>query len=103
MRIKKGDQVKVIAGKEKGKTGKVLSILTKTNRVVVEKVNLVKKHKRPDKTGKGGIMEKEGSIHLSNVVPLCSKCDTGIRVGYKRLEDGKQSRICSKCKETIDQ
>ncbi len=103
MYIKKGDMVRVVAGKEKGKTGKVLSILRDRERVVVEKVNLVKKHQRPDAKGKGGILEKEGSIHVSNVMVICSKCDDAVRVGHKVLEDGKKVRICKKCNEILDE
>jgi large subunit ribosomal protein L24 len=102
-RIKKGDMVEVTAGKEKGKTGKVMKVLTDKDRVVVEKINFIKKHARPDAKGKGGILEKEGSIHISNVMRICGKCDTGSRVGYKTLEDGKKVRICRKCKEVLDE
>ncbi|MGV8079359.1 MAG: 50S ribosomal protein L24 [Syntrophales bacterium] len=102
MLLKKGDIVKVIAGKEKGKTGKVLKTLGEKKRVVVEKVNVVKRHKRPDAKGKGGILEKESSIHASNVMLLCSKCNTGVRIGHQVLEDGKKVRICRKCQEILD-
>ncbi|MCX7816588.1 MAG: 50S ribosomal protein L24 [Syntrophales bacterium] len=101
-KLKKGDMVKVLAGKEKGKTGKILKVIPEKCRVIVEKVNIVKKHKRPDVHGKGGILEKEASIHLSNVAYLCSKCNTGVRIGYKVLEDGKKVRICKKCNEVLD-
>ena len=102
MRLKKGDMVKVLTGKEKGKTGKVLKALREEKQVVVEKLNFVKKHQKPDAKGKGGIVEKEGPIHLSNVAYLCSKCNTGVRIGFKLLDDGKKVRICSKCKEQLD-
>ena len=102
MGIKKGDIVQVVSGKEKGKTGKVLNILNKKNRVIVEKLNLIKKHQKPDNKGKGGVVEKEGSIHLSNVVVFCGKCNSGVRVGYKVLEDGDKVRYCKKCSETMD-
>ena len=102
MGIKKGDMVQVITGKEKGKTGKVLNILKKKNRVVVEKLNLIKKHQKPDSKGKGGVVEKEGSIHVSNVLVLCTKCNTGVRTGFKTLEDGRKVRYCKKCNETMD-
>jgi len=102
IRLKKGDMIKVISGKEKGKTGKVLKTIREENQVVVEKLNFVKKHQKPDAKGKGGIVEKEGPIHLSNVAYLCSKCNTGVRVGYRILEDGKKVRICLKCKEQLD-
>ena len=101
-RLKKGDTVKVIAGKEKGKTGKIVSTIPDKQRVIVEKINLVKRHKRPDAKGKGGIVEKEGSIHVSNVMNLCSKCGTGVRIGHKILDDGKKARVCAKCHEILD-
>jgi len=103
MHIKKGDMIQVTTGKEKGKTGKVLAIIKDKNRVVVEKMNMVKKHQRPDAKGKGGVVEKEGSIHMSNVMLMCNKCNTGVRIGFKVLEDGKKVRICKKCKEILDE
>ena len=102
LRLKKGDTVKVIAGKEKGKTGKVLKVIVDKSQVVVEKLNFVKRHQKPDAKGKGGIVEKEGPIHISNVAFVCSKCETGVRVGQKALEDGKKVRVCSKCQEILD-
>ena len=102
LRLKKGDTVKVIAGKEKGKTGKVLKVVIDKSQVVVEKLNFVKRHQKPDAKGKGGIVEKEGPIHISNVVFLCSKCEAGVRMGQKVLEDGKKVRVCSKCQEILD-
>lgn len=101
-RLKKGDTVKVIAGKEKGKTGKILNIASDKDQVVVEKLNIVKRHKRPDAKGKGGIVEKEGPINISNVMFFCNKCDTGVKVGYKILEDGGKARVCKKCNEILD-
>ena len=101
-RLKKGDMVKVLAGKDKGKTGKILKTIPEKGRIVVEKINLVKKHKRPDQKNKGGIVEKEGSFHISKVALLCGKCNTGVRVRSKILEDGKKVRICSKCNEVIN-
>ncbi|MFB3926823.1 MAG: 50S ribosomal protein L24 [Syntrophales bacterium] len=100
--VKKGDTVEVIAGKEKGKTGKVMKVLTDKNRLIVEKLNFIKKHARPDAKGKGGILEKEGSIHISNVMLVCGKCNTASRVGYQILEDGKKVRTCKKCNEILD-
>jgi large subunit ribosomal protein L24 len=101
-RLKKGDTVKVIAGKEKGKTGKIMNTFAEKQRVTIEKVNLLKRHKKQDAKGKGGIIEKEGSIHVSNVMYLCSKCGTGVRIGYKIMDDGKKARVCKKCHETLD-
>ena len=100
--LKKGDLVKVIAGKEKGRTGKILKTIRDKDRVVVEKLNLLKKHKRADAKSKGGVIEKEGSIHASNVLLICNKCDTGVRLGYKILEDGKKVRVCKKCNEILE-
>lgn len=101
--IKKGDTVRVITGREKDKTGKVLRVIRDKNRIIIEKLNLLKKHQRPDKRGKGGIVEKEGSIQVSNVMLVCNKCNTGVKVGYKILEDGKKVRICRKCQEILDE
>jgi large subunit ribosomal protein L24 len=101
-RLKKGDTVKVISGKEKGKTGKIMSVIADRQRVILEKINLIKRHQRPDAKGKGGIVEKEGPIHVSNVSYLCSKCGTGVRIGYKVLDDGKKVRVCGKCHEILD-
>ncbi len=102
-RLKKNDKVKVIAGKEKGKIGKVVSVLHEKERVVVENVNFVKRHTRPGgQTRHGGIIEKEAPIHWSNVMLLCNKCMEPIRVKKKRLEDGKKVRVCGKCGEIID-
>ncbi len=103
MHIKKNDTVKVIAGREKGKTGKVLGVTKDKNRVLIEKINLMKKHQRPDAKGKGGIVEKESPLHVSNVMLVCSKCNTGVRVRYKELEDGKKVRVCNKCQELLDE
>lgn len=102
-RLKKGDTVKVVAGKEKGKTGKIMRILSKKNRVTVEKLNLMKRHQKPDAKGKGGIVEKEGALHISNVMFLCGKCNAAVRIGYRMLEDGKKVRVCKKCNELLDE
>ncbi len=103
MHIKKNDMVQVIAGREKGKTGKVIGVTKEKTRVLVEKVNLIKRHQRPDARGQGGIVEKEAPLHLSNVMLFCSKCNSGVRVGYKMLEDGKKVRVCKKCQELLDE
>ncbi|MFP4445048.1 MAG: 50S ribosomal protein L24 [Desulfosudaceae bacterium] len=103
LNIRKNDKVKIIAGKDKGKIGKVLSVSSKKNRVVVEHVNLVKHHKRPDvKFREGGIIEKEAPLHRSNVMLMCSKCVKPVRVRMKQLEDGGRARMCANCKELID-
>ncbi|MBI4746078.1 MAG: 50S ribosomal protein L24 [Deltaproteobacteria bacterium] len=101
--VKKNDTVKIIAGKEKGKTGKVIVVIPKKERVIIEKINLVKRHTKPrGAAGQGGIIEKEGAIHLSNVMVVCPKCDSAVRFGYKLLEDGNKVRVCKKCEEPID-
>ncbi len=100
--LKKGDLVKVVAGKEKGKSGKILKTIADKDRVIVEKVNLVKKHQKPDQKSKGGIVEKEAAIHRSNVMYLCGKCNKAARLGIKIMEDGKKARVCNKCRETLD-
>ena len=101
--VKKNDQVVVIAGKERGKIGKVIKIFPDRQRLIVEKVNMIKRHSRPGmQSQQGGIIEKEGSLPLSNVMIICHKCNTGVRTGRKLLEDGKKVRVCKKCGEVLD-
>jgi len=101
--LRKDDKVKVIAGKDKGKIGKVLSVNSKNNRVLVENINIMKRHSRPSAQNKqGGIIESEAPVHLSNVSLLCNKCLAPIRVKMQILEDGKKTRVCRKCDEIID-
>lgn len=101
--IKKDDKVKVIAGKDKGKIGKVLKVNRKTSRVLVEKINIVKRHSKPSAQNKqGGIVEKEMPIQWSNLMVMCNKCVTPARVKMQRLEDGKKVRVCAKCGEALD-
>ncbi len=101
--IKKDDKVKVIVGKDKGKIGKVLKVNRKKNRILVEKINMVKRHSRPSsKSRQGGIVEKEMPIQWSNAMVMCNKCVTPTRIKKQRLEDGKKVRICGKCGETLD-
>ena len=97
-RIRKDDTVIVIAGRERGKTGKVLRLLPEKNRVVIERVNLVKRHQKPRGVqSPGGIVEKEGSIHVSNVALWCEKCAAPRRVGVKLNDAGGKLRVCKKC------
>lgn len=104
LHVKKGDTVVVLAGKEKGRSGKVLSANLKKSRVYVEKVNMIKRHSRPSKTApQGGIIEKEGPLHASNVNLLCPKCNKAVRTRARMLEDGKKVRVCAKCSEILDQ
>ena len=101
-KIKRDDLVLVIAGKDKGRRGKVLRVFPRRNRVMVDKVNVVKRHQRPTQTSQGGIIEKESPIHISNVMLICPKCGEPTRVGYKFLQDGRKVRSCKKCGEIID-
>ncbi len=101
--IKKNDKVKVIAGKDKGKVGKVLDVYQDKDRLLVENVNMVKRHTRPDsKNRQGGIVEGEAAIHWSNVMLMCNKCLAAVRIKMQYLEDGKKVRVCRKCNEVID-
>jgi large subunit ribosomal protein L24 len=101
--IKKNDKVKVIAGKDKGKIGKVLSVNRKKNRVLVEHVNMVKRHTRPTaKNRQGGLVEGEAPIQISNLMVMCNKCVTPTRIKMNYLEDGRKIRACAKCGETLD-
>jgi len=101
-KIKRDDLVLVIAGKDKGRRGKVLRVFPRRSRVMVENVNVVKRHQRPTQTIQGGIIEKEAPIHLSNVMLICPKCGESTRVGFKFLQDGRKVRSCKKCDEIID-
>lgn len=102
-KIKKGDTVIVIAGKEKGKKGKVLRVIPKHQRVIVEGVNFIKKHQRPtQRFQQGGIIEKEGPIHISNVMLICPRCNNPTRVGYTFIEGDRKVRFCKKCEEIIE-
>jgi large subunit ribosomal protein L24 len=101
--IRKNDKVMVIAGKEKGKIGTVLKMIPKKERAIVEKLNMVKRHTRAGpKTAKGGIIEKEAPIHISNLMLVCGKCAEETRIGKKVLEDSSKVRFCKKCGEILD-
>ena len=101
MKIKKGDQVLVISGKYRGKKGKVIRALPKKEKIVVEGVNIVKKHVRPRRAGeKGQIVQMPAPLHVSNVKLICPHCKKATRVGYK-IEAKKKYRICKKCKREI--
>ncbi|OPJ54884.1 50S ribosomal protein L24 [Alkalithermobacter paradoxus] len=102
MHVKKGDTVVVITGKDKGKKGKVLKAMPKTQRVIVEGVNMITKHQKPNaKIQQGGIINKEASIHVSNVMLFDAKAGKGVRVGHKFLADGTKVRISKKTGEEI--
>ncbi len=102
-KIRKSDKVIVIAGREKGRIGTVLKVDSEKGRVIVEKVNLVKKHSKPSaQIAQGGIVEKEAPIYISNVMIVCNKCGERTRIGKRILKDGSKIRICMKCGEPMD-
>ncbi len=101
--VRRGDTVAVLAGKERGKRGKVLRVIPEQGRVLVEHVNMIKRHQRPtQKLRQGGIIEREGFVHLSNVMVVCGKCDRPARTATQILADGRKVRVCKRCGETID-
>ena len=102
--IKKNDNVIVTAGSDRGKRGRVLRVLPDKNRLIVEGVNLIKRHTKPNpgKNVKGGIVEREASLHASNVQLVCPECGAQTRVGRKILGDGRKVRICRKCEGVVD-
>ena len=103
MHIKKGDMVIVTAGREKGKSGKVLKINAEKNAVTIEKLNFIKRHTKPSQQApQGGIIEREAALHASNVSLLCAKCNTPVRTRLKVLDDKKKVRACHKCGEVFD-
>ena len=101
--IKKNDKVMVLVGKEKGKIGSVLKVDAEKGRVIVEKLNMVKRHTRAGgRSAQGGIIEKEAPIHVSNLMLVCNKCAESTRIGKQILEDGSRVRVCRKCGELLD-
>ncbi len=103
VKIKKNDKVKVIAGKQLGRSGKVLKVFPKKQTLIIEGVNFIKKAQRPSQRNqKGGIIEMEGPVHISNVMLICSRCSKPTRVGKSILQDGKKVRICKQCGEILD-
>jgi large subunit ribosomal protein L24 len=103
LKLKNDDIVEVIAGREKGKKGKILALFPNDGKLTVEKLNMLKRHTKPSAQNKqGGIVEKEGRLAISNVLLVCDKCGKGVRVKRKKLEDGKRVRICVKCGEVMD-
>ncbi len=103
LKLRKNDNVMIIAGKERGTTGKILKVLSEKDRAIIERLNLVKRHTKPRGPQQpGGILEKEASIHVSNLMLMCDRCNAPIRFGHKVLGDGKKVRICRRCGDTID-
>ncbi len=104
LRIRKNDQVVVIAGRDRGKKGKVLRMLPSRNRAIVERINMMKRHTRPNpqQNIKGGMVEREASIEVSNLMIVCSECDRPTRSRHKLLSDGRKVRVCHQCEGVID-
>jgi large subunit ribosomal protein L24 len=101
--VRRGDTVGVIAGSQRGKRGKVLRVFRESGRVLVEHVNMIKKHQRPtQKLRQGGIIEREGPLALSNVLLVCNRCDRPTRTRVKILADGRKVRTCKRCGESVD-
>ena len=100
--IKKNDKVIILSGKEQGKIGNVLKVDSEKERVIVEKINVVKRHSKPSASNaQGGIIEKESPIHISNLMIICNKCAEPTRIGKRILDDGSKVRVCKKCGEVI--
>lgn len=102
--IRKGDQVRVMTGRDKGKNGRVLAVNPYKRTVTVEHANIIKRHTRanPSKNVKGGILEKEGPIQISNVLLVCASCNKHTRAGHSTLPDGSKTRVCRRCGMTLD-
>lgn len=101
--VRKGDTVVVVAGKDRGKSGKVLGVFRLDGKVTVERINIIKRHTKPTQQNRqGGILEREAPVHLSNVMLYCSTCQKPTRVGTKTLTDGSRVRVCRKCTQPIE-
>ena len=102
--LRKNDNGLVITGKDRGKRGRVLKVIPERNRLIVEGVNMIKRHTRPNpqRNIKGGIVEREASLHASNVQLVCPECGKMTRIGHKLLADGRKVRICRKCEGVVD-
>ena len=101
-KVRKGDRVAILSGKDKGKTGEILKMIPDVRRAIVQGVNMVKRHTAPSQAGAGGVVEKEASIHVSNISLIDPKDDRPTRVGFKSLEDGRKVRYAKKSGEVID-
>jgi len=103
MAVRREDMVLVLTGRDRGKKGRVIRVFPERERALVEKINMVKRHSKPtQQLPQGGVVEKEATIHLSNLMVVCSKCTKPTRVGVKVLANGKKARICRKCGEILD-
>lgn len=101
-KVKKGDRVRVIAGNDRGKEGEVLKVFPNEDKIVVENINMITRHQRPtSRQREGGIIEQEGSIRISNVLPVCPECKKPTRIGFRLLKTGEKVRECKKCGESF--
>jgi large subunit ribosomal protein L24 len=101
-KIRKGDRVQVVAGNDRGRTGRVLAVIPEKNRIIVENVNMITKHQRATQSlRQPGIIQREGPIHMSNVLPICPECDEPTRVGFTEVE-GRKMRVCKRCGEIFE-
>jgi len=100
--IRRDDEIVVITGRDKGARGKVTRVLPEKGKVIVSKVNMIKRHTKPTQANGGGIIEREAPLEISNIQFVCPKCDAGVRLGVKTLEDGRKVRTCRKCGEVLD-
>ena len=101
-KIRKGDRVRVVAGNDRGKIGRVLTVIPEKDRIIVENVNMITKHQRATQSlRQPGIIQREGTIHMSNVLPICPECDEPTRIGFAEVE-GKKMRRCKRCGETFE-
>ena len=101
--VRKGDTVVVIAGKDRGKSGKVLSVSRLDRKITIEKINIIKRHTKPNQQNRqGGILEREAPIHLSNVMIYCTTCQKPTRMGSQTLADGSRTRVCRKCHQPVE-
>jgi large subunit ribosomal protein L24 len=101
-RIRKGDTVVVTRGRDRGKRGTVLLLIPERDRVVVEGINMIKRHRKPQGNDAGGILEREASLHASNVMPVCGQCGDPTRVGHSRSDDGAGVRVCRRCGQSFE-
>ena len=104
LHVKKDDQVEVLTGKDRGKSGRVLRVFPQRNRAIVENINTIRRHTRqnPQQNIQGGIVEREAPIHLSNLMVICPECNVPARMGFQHLSDGKKIRVCKSCGGTLD-
>lgn len=103
LKVKKNDTVMVVTGRERGKTGKVLRVMGDGGLVLIERLNLVKRHMKPrGMQAPGGIVEKEAPLHISNIMLMCDRCNAPVRVGRRQFEDGRRARVCRRCGDVLD-